>query len=296
MIDGAPLTSLSLPSSRSASRHSHSRSNSPDCITKQRSNSLRHDSREARNHVFMPSNNSNSLPGHTQHQVLNRNTSMTMGSDSSLPSGTSSTHSSLGRVYSAPASSSDVQQPEQISEQRVTSPTTEQSEDRLTYSQPASRYTRNTGNCIQTPLRAVPRLPTSSQYLGHTYTNIPPPVAAITTSTPSTPSTITPSTSSNNAVIEEWPDHAKQEQRHGVPPLKKDCLVVHNRSDTVGNLLSMPWFHSHLSRHEAVSHVTMGGSETQGRFLVRKSDTNKGDFVLTFNYGGSAKVGVHCSC
>ena len=281
--DAAPHQSLSLPSSRPGSRHS--RSSSPDCITKQRSNSLRHESREARNHVFMPS--SNSLPGR-EHQVqLTRHTSH--GSDSSLPSGTSSQHNSLNRVYSAPATapSNDTTPGEvrPITETVVTPPQpAEEETPATTYSQyqPQVRHTmpRNTPGNPPRITRVVPRLPAS--YSTHTYTNIPP---SPTTTACSTPSTITPSTS----VSEDWTDHGKQE-RHAVPPLKKDCLVVHSKLDTMGTLLTMPWFHSQISRTEAASHVTMGGIDTHGRFLIRKSDTKQGELVLTFNNEGAAKV------
>ena len=278
--DGAPLQSLSLPSSRPGSRHS--RSNSPDCITKQRSNSLRHDTREQRNHVFMPCS-SNSLPG-SNHHVLMRNTSL--GSDSSLPSGTSSNHSSLGRVYSAPAAATN-DPPDRVS----SPPNTEPSEEppRTTYSQfqPVRfPHPRHPATRPVTTARTAPRLPT--HYTSHTYTNLPPTTAC------STPSTITPSTSVSEEAWEKTERHgaAPKQERHGVPPLKQDCLVVHsNKLDTISTLLTMPWFHSQISRAEAASHVTMGGSDTHGRFLIRKSDTKQGELVLTFNNEGSAKVG-----
>ncbi|KAL5265400.1 hypothetical protein ACHWQZ_G006197 [Mnemiopsis leidyi] len=279
--DTAPHQSLSLPSSRPGSRHS--RSSSPDCITKQRSNSLRHDSREARNHVFMPT--SNSLPGRDHSVELTRHTSH--GSDGSLPSGTGSQHNSLNRVYSAPATAPSNDPPGHVrppAETVITPPQpAEEETPSTTYSQyqPQVRHTmpRNTPGNPPRITRVVPRLPTT--YSTHTYSNIPP---SPTTTACSTPSTITPSTS----VSEDWTEHGKQE-RHAVPPLKKDSLVVHSKLDTMGTLLTMPWFHSQISRTEAASHVTMGGSDTHGRFLIRKSDTKQGELVLTFNNEGGAK-------
>lgn len=59
----------------------------------------------------------------------------------------------------------------------------------------------------------------------------------------------------------------------------------------MSSLLSMPWFHSSISRGEAAQHVIMGGADAHGRFLIRKSGTSQGEFVLTFNRTGRAKVG-----
>ena len=336
--DHAPTSSNSLPSSRSASRHSYSRSNSPDCVVKQRSNSLRQDSR---NNVVMPSS-SNSLPGH--HTALVRNRSL--GSDSSLPSGTSSNHSSLGRVNSAPVSSHEVSVQSAINEVRfmerhttstvnTTHPTniptiitnntihnpiinhpqrnnyphttssgsssssntitTEQHHhhpavDRATtYSQPVRVIARNIppsypGTAPSTAARPPARLP--GAFNTHTYTNIPPTTRA---SSSSTPKTITPTSSISD---ERDCDHSKLEDRHSVPPLKNDALIVNNKHDPFYTLFQMPWFHVHISRTEAVAHVQMGGGDNHGRFLIRKSDTKHGEYVLTFNNDGAAKVYV----
>lgn len=284
--EAAPHQSLSLPASRPASRHS--RSSSPDSLPKQRSNSLRH---ESRHQVFMPGN-SNSLPGR-DNNVLIRQPSH--GSDSSLPSGTSSTHNSLNRVYSAPAAAPDSHDTPAAAVEKPassggsggssgdsgggSSPPSQSSDtgdDTYSQYQPQVRQAKNHPPRIT---RTVPRLPAT--YSNHTYTNIPPsPTTAC-----STPATITPSSS----VSEDWSDADKQAaERHSVPPLHHDPL---HKPDS-NPLLTMPWFHSQISRTEAASHVTMGGSDTHGRFLIRKSDTKQGELVLTFNNEGAAKVGV----
>ena len=55
------------------------------------------------------------------------------------------------------------------------------------------------------------------------------------------------------------------------------------------SLLTKPWFHSQISREEAVLQVTKGGGDSHGRFLIRRSDTKDGELVLTFSNQGAAK-------
>ena len=55
------------------------------------------------------------------------------------------------------------------------------------------------------------------------------------------------------------------------------------------SLLTKPWFHSQISREEAVMEVTKGGGASHGKFLIRNSDTKHGELVLTFSNQGSAK-------